>query len=76
MVVNENICGLYPELLDKTQKILDLGVTRTAFCKLCGENTTNGGIYKWIMGNRPLNHSKAPLVERAINEFKARAAEI
>lgn len=77
MCNNPNLTGEYTELREKVLKMLDLGLTKTAFGKACGEpNSANSSILRWVAGNRPLNHGKVKIVEEAIENIKKQFSEI
>lgn len=72
--INEKISGWYPELKTRVEKLKDCGIKVNFMSQKMG--VSNSILADWLADRRPLNHNKAPLVEKMIEEIKAEIAEI
>lgn len=59
---------------ERIQKLVDLGVTRTALCK--GTGLENSMITRWLKGERDLKEENEKKVAAWLEEFKKQVADI
>ena len=59
---------------ERIQRLVDLGVTRTAICK--GTGLDNSMITRWLKGERDLKEANERKIAAWLEEFKKQVSEI